>query len=93
MTVELIVLDQHSSTAEQVDEWDFETWKKVIQGADENEIPKLSGGDAEVPKALHSGVYEVRKVDENDEPDWGRVWFKKGSNGGLERYKTNYATK
>lgn len=91
--IEVIEVDQHSSTADQFNEWDFEQMKKVINGCSVNEVPKLSGGDAEAAQSIYGGNYEVKKVNKDDEPGWGMVWFKEGENGELKRYKYNFATK
>lgn len=92
MVVEVISIDQHSSTADQVDEWDYETWKKVINGCGVDEVPSLSGGDAKAAQKIHGGSYSVKEVNEDDSPRWGFVWFVKDSDGSMKKYKTNYAT-
>lgn len=86
-------MDQHSSTADQVDEWDFETWRKVLEASGPDEVPKLSGGDAEAAQAIHGGQYRVKEVSEDDSPGWGYVWYQEADDGSMEVYKANYATK
>jgi hypothetical protein len=67
--------------------------KKAIENCEDNEIPKLSGGDAKVAQAIHGERYDIKMVKEDEEPGLGMVWYKKGSDGSLELYKHNYATK
>lgn len=91
--ITIIEMDQHSSTADQIDEWDFETWKKVIDDTGDDTVPNLSGGDAEAAQAIHGGRYDVKEVSESDSPGWGMVWYREGEDGSMERYKHNFATK
>lgn len=91
--ITIIKIDQHSATADQIDVWSFEQWRRAIEESGEGMVPKLTGGDAEAAQAIHGGSYEVKDVTESESPSWGSVWFREGDDGGMEQYKTNFATK
>jgi len=92
MTREVIEMDQWSSTGD-LDEWTFEQMKNTIENLKDGHAPAIEGGDAEAAQAIHGGSYAVKEVGGDDSPRTGRVWYVEGEDGGLERYKWNYATK
>lgn len=93
MVKTVVAMDQHSSTADQINDWSFDTWKKIIKQAGDNEVPKLTGGDAEAAQAIHGGQYTVKEVEESESPNWGKVWYEEAEDGSMKLYKHNYATK
>lgn len=90
---QVIEIDQHSSTADQIEEWSYTDWIEVIESLDSDHVPRLSGGDAEAAQAIHGGHYEIKQVSDSESPPWGMVWYVEGEDGSMEIYEHNFATK
>lgn len=91
-TKTVIEMDQWSSTGD-LEDWSFEQMVEAIETGPDNHVPAIKGGDAEAAQGIFGGDYSVKEVGEDDRPRKGLVWFVEGEDGGLERWKYNYATR
>ena len=79
--IKIIEMDQWSSTADNIENLDF----------DDCTLDSLHGGDSEAAKKIFGGKFNVTLVKEDSNPYRGYVWFiKDETTGKLKRYKANY---
>lgn len=85
MTIEVLEVDQWSSTADNLREMSLADFKEG-KGFD-----NLKGGDSEAIKSLRLGSYKIITVEEDWTPDIGDVWFREDpETGKLKYWKARY---
>lgn len=79
--MEIIEMDQWSSSADNVRELQFDSFRPA----------DLKGGDSEAAKVIFGGSFTFKSVKETDSPRIGNVWFIKDDvTGKLKFYKARY---
>ena len=78
--IKILEVDQWTSIGKNITDFTFKNF----------EIGKVSGGDSEAIRRISGGHAIIKKVDENDNPSKGNVWFRAGKNGKLVCWRENY---
>lgn len=75
----------------EVDQWTSSGNMETIP-FDSVSLEQITGGDSEAAKTIFGGHFEIKEISEGDSPTIGNVWFKKGTDGNCEFYKSNFDT-
>ena len=73
--VKVLEVDQWTSTGN-IEQYSFSDF----------DLGKVSGGDSETIRKIGIAGASVMEVEEADSPSIGRVWYREGKNGKLERW-------